>query len=314
MMLLRNLEPGAGLCNGTRLLFQRVCPSKFVLVCTIMETGRQVFIPRISLRPKDKEYAFSWSRRQFPVRVAFCSTVNKAQGDSLKSIGIWLPQPVFGHGQKYVAPSRVGSKQQCWYAIRAAVMGKPFNHTPNVVFREVLQEADSHQEEPMEEVQSSPVTAVSVTEVDDINLWADYDAIETEFDIDLELDLEELGTPQQPVEARHRVERTCPASLSCLLPEDMGPPPTAWKSVQLDRESLPPLPDVPLSQYEMIRENNIDKLNEVFLQTFGYPLNRRNSCLVRHSLIPGYEEVDKDDNIVEDTDEDAEESEESDEL
>ena len=73
-MLLRNLEPGAGLCNGTRLIFKGM--RGYVMVCTIMDTNVTVLIPRISLKPKDREYPFEWSRRQYPVRVAFACTVS----------------------------------------------------------------------------------------------------------------------------------------------------------------------------------------------------------------------------------------------
>ena len=34
-------------------------------------------------------------------------TINKALGQTLDRVGIYLPQPVFGHGQLYVARSRV---------------------------------------------------------------------------------------------------------------------------------------------------------------------------------------------------------------
>ena len=44
--------------------------------------------------------------------VAFVTTKNKAQGDTLKMVGIWLPQEVFGHGQLYVAASRVGAPER----------------------------------------------------------------------------------------------------------------------------------------------------------------------------------------------------------
>ena len=113
LMLIRNIDPSAGMCNGTRLIFDRVSPNFKVMYCHLENTvtGRYslVAIPRIGLRPKEKEYAFEWSRCQFPVTTAFAATINKAQGDTLKMIGVWLPQPVFAHGQLYVAPSRVGA-------------------------------------------------------------------------------------------------------------------------------------------------------------------------------------------------------------
>jgi ATP-dependent DNA helicase PIF1 len=50
---------------------------------------------------------FTLRRRQFPVRLAFAMTINKAQGQTLKMVGIFLPKPVFTHGQLYVAMSRI---------------------------------------------------------------------------------------------------------------------------------------------------------------------------------------------------------------
>ena len=113
LMLIRNIDPSGGLCNGTRLIFDHVSQNKRVMYCRLKDsvTGvyRTVAIPRIGLRPKEKEYPFEWCRVQFPVTVAFAVTINKSQGDTLKMIGIWLPHPVFAHGQLYVAPSRVGA-------------------------------------------------------------------------------------------------------------------------------------------------------------------------------------------------------------
>ena len=35
-------------------------------------------------------------------------TTNKAQGEIRNNVGVYLPQPVFSHGQLYVALSRAG--------------------------------------------------------------------------------------------------------------------------------------------------------------------------------------------------------------
>ena len=36
-------------------------------------------------------------------------TISKSQGQSLGRVGLYLPRPVFGHGQLYVALSRSGN-------------------------------------------------------------------------------------------------------------------------------------------------------------------------------------------------------------
>jgi ATP-dependent exoDNAse (exonuclease V) alpha subunit len=65
-------------------------------------------------------------------------TINKSQGQSLDCVGLYLPKPVFSHGQFYVAISRVKTKK----GLKILILdenNKPTNTTTNVVFKEVFQ-------------------------------------------------------------------------------------------------------------------------------------------------------------------------------
>jgi len=46
-------------------------------------------------------------RTQFPLRLAYCTTVNKSQGQEYDTVLIDLRQQTFAHGHLYVALSRV---------------------------------------------------------------------------------------------------------------------------------------------------------------------------------------------------------------
>ena len=73
--------------------------------------GKQVFLPRKPLCPLDDEmFPFQFQRKQFPIRLSFAMTVNKAQGQTIPNVGVYLPKPVFSYGQLYVALSKATTK------------------------------------------------------------------------------------------------------------------------------------------------------------------------------------------------------------
>ncbi|EOA37291.1 hypothetical protein CARUB_v10010910mg [Capsella rubella] len=70
VMLLRNIDPQGGLCNGTRLQITQM-------------TNHD-----LEAMPSDTKLPFKMRRRQFPLALAFAMTINKSQGQSLKESGL----------------------------------------------------------------------------------------------------------------------------------------------------------------------------------------------------------------------------------
>ena len=67
-------------------------------------------------------------------------TINKAQGQTIPNVGIYLPEPVFSHGQLYVALSRGVSRESTWvFAKRNMNIDPTGKSTKNIVYRDVLE-------------------------------------------------------------------------------------------------------------------------------------------------------------------------------
>ena len=136
IILIRNLEPAVGLCNGTRMIVTIL--KERVIEATILmgsHAGKRAFIPRVSLdTPASSGLPFTLRRRQFPIRIAFSMTINKSQGQSLRIVGLHLLAPVFAHGQLYVALSRCTDYRHLHILLPSDSNG----NTDNVVYKEVL--------------------------------------------------------------------------------------------------------------------------------------------------------------------------------
>ncbi|KAG3085287.1 hypothetical protein PI125_g19266 [Phytophthora idaei] len=115
IMMMRNLNPDLGLCNGARLRIVELKPH--VISTTIMtgeRQGQHVLIPRIVFISdgEAREFHSRLRRKQCLVQPAFAMTINKAQGQSVQNLRLYLSTPCFWHGQLYVALSRVTSRSK----------------------------------------------------------------------------------------------------------------------------------------------------------------------------------------------------------
>lgn len=129
IILMRNINPPK-LVNGTRLIIQKLLPN--LIICKVLTgigKGEMTLIPRIPFIPNEDWIHFK--RVQFPVRLAFAMSINKAQGQTIKCCGVNLEDSCFSHGQLYVAFSRVGSPNNLY-------IHAPLHKTPNVVYKTVF--------------------------------------------------------------------------------------------------------------------------------------------------------------------------------
>ncbi|XP_073139039.1 uncharacterized protein [Henckelia pumila] len=141
IMLLRNVAPELGLCNGTRLICRNL-GRNFIdaEIITGPHKGTRYFIHRMPLKSEENSgLPFELTRRQFPLRLSFALTINKSQGQTIPNVGIFLRNHVFSHGQLYVALSR-GVSQQCTKILVKDGNLQSHNgvYTRNVVYKDVL--------------------------------------------------------------------------------------------------------------------------------------------------------------------------------
>jgi ATP-dependent DNA helicase PIF1 len=146
-MLIKNWCITDGLCNGTRLQVLRC--SQYSIRARILygtKAGNEHTFCKTMFRPAPNSPVW-FERLQYPFRLSFAMTINKSQGQTLDRVGIWLPKPVFAHGQKYTALSRGRSFEAVRVKIeqinegenrQGTVRGHNGMYTKNIVDRTIL--------------------------------------------------------------------------------------------------------------------------------------------------------------------------------
>ena len=138
--MLRNINLSDGLCNGTRLKVKELL--QYCICAEIItgnNSGNTVLLPRIDLNTPKDELPFEMKRRQFPIRLGYAMTINKSQGQTFNKVRVYLPAPVFSHGQLYVALSRVTTEKSLKIYIKNnASTNIDKIYTRNVVYNEIL--------------------------------------------------------------------------------------------------------------------------------------------------------------------------------
>ena len=105
VMLIANVEPDAGLVNGSRGIIVGFCAATDLPIVEFINGVRKP-VGTHAWPIEDMEFV---NRTQIPLRLAFACTTHKAQGASLDSILVDIGSGNFEYGQAYVALSRARS-------------------------------------------------------------------------------------------------------------------------------------------------------------------------------------------------------------
>jgi hypothetical protein len=140
-MCIRNLDLKRGIVNGTMLKLIRIGrhTAQFEILTGKAIGCIDIFTKAVfSITPEASGLPFTVVRKQYPIIPAYCLSVHKAQGQSLKCVGLIFESDPFTHGQLYVALSRVAG----WHKVFTMFQG---DNIKNHVLRHLLQAASGLQ-------------------------------------------------------------------------------------------------------------------------------------------------------------------------
>ena len=179
VMLIANIDPDAGLVNGSRGVVTSFCPSTELPMVEFINGVRR---PIGTHSWPIEEFEFV-SRIQVPLRLAWSFTTHKAQGATLDSALVDIGSGVFEYGQAYVALSRARSLDALYVydfdpmAFKAHPKVKEFYkslklddviQTKQVLLEKIEMKAEDLKDvKPIMAEKSKPIQAITVVKEDD---------------------------------------------------------------------------------------------------------------------------------------------------
>jgi hypothetical protein len=109
VMCMQNLNVPRGICNGTQMVVERLDPA--VVWCRGEGRYGQILYPFGPTNFKYKSGILEFVRTQFPLRIAFSATSNRAQGGTYEKVGFDTRHPPWTHGQTYTVITRVDNDE-----------------------------------------------------------------------------------------------------------------------------------------------------------------------------------------------------------
>ena len=145
LIIIRNLNLKRKIFNGTRCIAKNI--NKHIIHAKHLETGEDIFIPKIPTICSETDFPATFKRIQFPVLGAYYLTFNRAQGQSLQRAGMFLTRSVFIHSLLYIGFSRYGDPDTIFiyadqnkfqHLVDAGILDPNKTYTRNVVYPEIF--------------------------------------------------------------------------------------------------------------------------------------------------------------------------------
>ena len=135
VMCMQNLDVPNGICNGTVMVVERLESS--VAWCRVNTRFGQRLHPIAPTNFVYNHNGFKFTRTQLPLRIAFCVTINRAQGGTYERVALHSVYPIWAHGMLYTAITRVttdrGLSILCNPELRNTFDGEMYATMRNVV-------------------------------------------------------------------------------------------------------------------------------------------------------------------------------------